>query len=123
MKLDRFLRLAIGFSILLLFIIAIAAMLFVTEAALNVWDRLVEGPRLLLYGYVTVMVALVVAAIWLTVKLVVRRKPANPDKSPAPLSRAAIEQRLQDADEATLELWADRVLDCGALEDVFGGSS
>ncbi len=103
MKLDRFLRLAIGFSILLLFVIAIAAMLFVTESALNVWDRLVEGPRLFLYGYVTVMVALVVAAIWLTVKMVVRRRPAKPDKSPAPLSRADIEQRLQDADRAGVD--------------------
>jgi predicted transposase YdaD len=34
-----------------------------------------------------------------------------------------VEQRLQDADESTLESWAERVLDCGTLEDVFGGSS
>ncbi len=103
MKLDRFLRLAIGFSILLLFVIAIAAMLFVTESALNVWDRLVEGPRLLLYGYVTVMVALVVTAIWLILKLVVRRNPTKPDKSSTPLSRGDIEQRLQDADSAGVD--------------------
>ena len=37
--------------------------LFVTESALNVWDRLLEGPRLLRYGYVAVMVALVVVGV------------------------------------------------------------
>jgi hypothetical protein len=36
MKLDRFIRLAVGLLILLVFVIAIAAMLFVTESALNV---------------------------------------------------------------------------------------
>ena len=57
MKLDRFLRIAVGLLVLLVFVIAIAAMLFVTESALNVWDRLIEGPRIILYGYVTVMSA------------------------------------------------------------------
>jgi hypothetical protein len=57
MKLDRFIRLALGFLILLVFVIAIAALLFVTESALNVWDRLVQGPRLILYGYLSVLAA------------------------------------------------------------------
>ncbi len=83
MKLDRFIRLALGFLILLVFVIAIAALLFVTESALNVWDRLVQGPRLLLYGYMSVMAALVVAAIWLGFRLLVRRKIAEPEGRPA----------------------------------------
>ena len=81
MKLDRFLRLAIGVFIALVFIIAIAALLFVTESALNVWDRLLQGPRLLLYGYVGVMIALVVTAIWLVLRLVVRRSTRAPAPS------------------------------------------
>ena len=55
MKLDRFIRLAVGLLILLVFVIAIAAIFFVTESALNVWDRLVQGPRFLLYGYFAAM--------------------------------------------------------------------
>ena len=87
MKLDRFIRIAIAAVIALLFIIAIAATLFVTESALNVWDRLVQGPTVLLYGYVTVMVLLVVAAIWLIWRLVVRRKaPAVKKAAPKPLT-------------------------------------
>ena len=41
--------------ILLAVIIAIGALLFITESALNVWDRLVQGPRVLLYGYLTLI--------------------------------------------------------------------
>jgi hypothetical protein len=99
MKLDRFLRLAIGLLILLVFIIAIGAMLFVTESALNVWDRLVQGPRIILYGYVAIMLALVLAAVWLIVRLVVRRKVQPDAKSSRPLRKKDIEQRLRDAEK------------------------
>ena len=44
MKLDRFIRLAAALAIVAVFIIAVGALLFVTESALNVWDRLREGP-------------------------------------------------------------------------------
>jgi GTP-binding protein EngB required for normal cell division/uncharacterized protein (DUF697 family) len=100
MKLDRFLRLSIGLLVLLVFIIAIAALLFMTESALNVWDRLVQGPRFILYGYVAVLAALVVTAIWLVVRLVVRRRiPATVVKE-KPLGKAEILTRLRDAEEA-----------------------
>lgn len=98
MKLDRFVRTAIGLVVLLVFVIAIAALLFVTESALNVWDRLVTGPRILLYGYVAVMAGLVIAAIWLVYRLVIRRKPGPSEKTSAPLSSEEIARRLRDAD-------------------------
>ena len=40
MKLDRVLRAAIAAVLLLLFVLALAAVIFITESALNVWDRL-----------------------------------------------------------------------------------
>ena len=97
MKLDRFVRTAIGLIVVLVFVITIAALLFVTESALNVWDRLVSGPRVLLYSYVTVMAALVVAAIWLVFRLVIKRKPDTPKKSATPLSSEEIAKRLREA--------------------------
>ncbi|MCI0516671.1 MAG: Era-like GTP-binding protein [Woeseiaceae bacterium] len=106
MKLDRFIRLSIGLLVLLVFIVAVAALLFVTESALNVWDRLLEGPKLLLYGYVSVLAALVVAAAWLIVKLVVRRKPRPPATAPAALTRADIAKRLTEADKAGVDVSA-----------------
>ena len=104
MKLDRFIRQALGFLILLVFVIAIAALLFVTESALNVWDRLVQGPRLLLYGYLAVVAALAIAAIWLVIRLVVRRKIPESETEPEKLSKADIEARLREADDAGVDV-------------------
>jgi GTP-binding protein EngB required for normal cell division/uncharacterized protein (DUF697 family) len=104
MKLDRFIRIAIAALILLVFIIAIAALLFVTESALNVWDRLAAGPQALLYGYVAVMVGLVIAALWLIWRLVVRRK-VSPPKTAAPhkLTQDDIRARLSEAETAGVD--------------------
>jgi GTP-binding protein EngB required for normal cell division len=104
MKLDRFLRLAIGVFVALIFVIAIAAMLFVTESALNVWDRLVQGPRLLLYGYVGVLLALVVTAMWLVLRLVVRRSPKASSRPGGQLNRTDIEERIKDAQSAGVDV-------------------
>ncbi len=104
MKLDRFIRLALGLLILLVFVITIAALLFVTESALNVWDRLVQGPRILLYGYLAVMAALIIGAIWLVGRLLVRRKIAKPEKKPTKLSQTEIESRLRDADDLGVDV-------------------
>ena len=107
MKLDRVIRIAIAVLILLVFIIAIGAMLFLTEAALNVWDRLVEGPKLLLYGYLFVLVALVIAAIWLIWRLVVRRKiPKVKKAATRELSKSDIKERLRDAEASGVDVSA-----------------
>ncbi len=109
MTLDRFIRLGIGLVILLIFLIALAAMLFVTESALNVWDRLREGPALILYGYVFVVAVLIVTAIWFMLRLVVKRKPANKKvAAPKPLRREDIEARLRDADASGVDTEAAR---------------
>ncbi len=104
MKLDRFIRLAVGLIIFLIFVIAIAAMLFVTESALNVWDRLVQGPRIVLYGYMAVMAALVVAAIWLVMRLVVRRKVQSSTNPPQKLKKADIEERMREAEKSGVDV-------------------
>ncbi len=105
MKLDRFIRIAIAVLILLVFIVAIAAVLFVTESALNVWDRLVEGPKALLYVYVGVMATLVVTAIWLVWRLVVRRKIPDAKRSaPEKLTQDNIKQRLREAEASGVDV-------------------
>jgi len=98
MKLDRFIRVAIAVVVLLVFIVATGALLFISEAALNVWDRLKAGPPALLYAYVSLMLLLAVTALWLIWRLVIRRKiePAKTFSS-APLSRSDIESRLREA--------------------------
>jgi GTP-binding protein EngB required for normal cell division/uncharacterized protein (DUF697 family) len=100
MKLDRFIRISIGLIILLVFIIAIAALLFMTESALNVWDRLVQGPRIILYGYLAVMAVLVMTAVWLVIRLVVRRKIEPVAAKKRPLDKAEILTRLREAENS-----------------------
>ncbi len=105
MKLDRFIRVAIAVVVLLVFIIATGALLFISESALNVWDRLREGPAALLYAYVAVMLLLVIAAFWLIWRLVVKRQIA-PAKTAAaqPLTRNDIESRMREAARAGVDV-------------------
>ena len=105
MKLDRFIRIAIAVAIALVFIIATGALLFISEAALNVWDRLKAGPPALLYAYVSVMLLLAVTALWLIWRLVVKRKIA-PEKAAlsAPLSKTEIEGRIREAESAGVDV-------------------
>jgi len=108
MKLDRFIRVALGVVLTLVFVIALAAVVFLTESALNVWDRLLEGPRAFLYGYLAAIGLLVVAAIWLTFNLLVRRRPRAAERAQAPATREDIEQRLREADAEGIDVAAAR---------------
>ncbi len=105
MKLDRFIRIAIAFVIVLVFIIAIGALMFISESALNVWDRLKAGPPPLMYAYFSILLLLAVTALWLIWRLVIRRK-ITPQKTitAAPLSREDIESRLQEAARAGVDV-------------------
>jgi GTP-binding protein EngB required for normal cell division/uncharacterized protein (DUF697 family) len=104
MKLDKAIRIAIASLILLVFVVAIGALVFLTESALNVWDRLVEGPKAFLYGYVAVMLGLVLAALWLIWRLVVRRRIVAPGRAPgAKLTREEIGSRLREAESAGVD--------------------
>ena len=107
MKIDRFIRVAIAVTVLVAFIVATGALLFVTESALNVWDRLSDGPVFLLYAYVAVMAAILLAAVLTIWRLVIRRKisPSRP-AVPKPLSKQDIETRLRDAESAGVDVAA-----------------
>ncbi|MCH8277440.1 MAG: 50S ribosome-binding GTPase [Proteobacteria bacterium] len=103
MKLDRFIRVAIAIVVVLGFVVAIGALLFITESALNVWDRLREGPRLLLYAYFSAMVLFAMAAVWLIWRLVAKRKVVAAEVA-APLSRTSIKDRLREAEAAGVDV-------------------
>jgi len=109
MKLDRFVRTVIAVAVILAFVIATAALLFISEAALNVWDRLKSGPPALMYAYVAVMLLLAVTALWLTWRLVVRRKiaPGRTARA-APLTRQEIEERIREADASGVDVSSAR---------------
>jgi GTP-binding protein EngB required for normal cell division/uncharacterized protein (DUF697 family) len=104
-KLDRVIRVAIAGLVLLVFIVATGALLFISESALNVWDRLKAGPPALLYAYVAIMLLLAVTALWLIWRLVVRRRIAPQRKLEATsLTKPEIEERLRDAEAAGVDV-------------------
>jgi GTP-binding protein EngB required for normal cell division len=106
MKLDKFIRTVLGLLIVVVFFIAIGALLFFTQTALNVWDRLLEGPWILRWGYVGAMIGLVILAGYLIWLLLVRRKApaARQAVATAPLTRDEIEARLRDAETAGVDV-------------------
>jgi GTP-binding protein EngB required for normal cell division/uncharacterized protein (DUF697 family) len=107
MKLDRFIRVAFAVVILLVFIIATGALMFISESALNVWDRLKAGPPALMYAYVSFMLLLAVTALWLIWRLVIRRKIEPTKKlSTASLTKEDIETRLREAAAAGVDVSA-----------------
>jgi len=108
MKLDRFIRIVVALLILLVSIVVIGALLFLSESALNVWDRLLEGPKVLRYGYVAVMAALVLTAIWLVWRLVIRReiRPASKETTTGKLTQEDIRQRISDAEASGVDVGA-----------------
>ncbi len=108
MKVDKFIRIAIAVLILVALLVVLAATLFVTESALNVWDRLRDGPQVLLYGYVAGVVLLIGATLWFMIRLLVRRRPQTKQRQQAALTRAEIEKRLRSADASGVDTAAAR---------------
>ena len=105
MKLDRAIRTVLALLIVVVFFIAIGALLFFTQTALNVWDRLLEGPRLLLWAYVAAMLLLMALAIYLIWLLLVRRKVRPVSREVVkPLTREDIEGRLREAEAAGIDV-------------------
>ena len=99
MKVDRLLRLTLAFVIFLAFLLALAAALFVTESALNVWDRLRSGPPWVLYTYAALVALLAITAAWLVWRFVIpRRGVAGSESGRVFVSRETLERDLARAD-------------------------
>ncbi|HEX5788173.1 MAG TPA: GTPase [Woeseiaceae bacterium] len=104
MKLDRLIRIVVALAILVAFLVATGAVLFVTESALNVRDRLEGGPRWILWAYGALLAAVLLAAVALTWRLVVRRPRGGGRVRPRTLTREEIEGRLAGAERAGVDV-------------------
>lgn len=109
MKVDRLLRLIIAFGIFLAFLLALAATLFVTESALNVWDRLSAGPLWAPYIYLVFVGLLAGAAAWLVWRYVIPRRGGPADDARAiDMSREGLESDLARAEQSGIDTRAAR---------------
>jgi GTP-binding protein EngB required for normal cell division/uncharacterized protein (DUF697 family) len=105
MKLDRVIRVGLALAIIVVVIVATGALLFVTESALNIRDRLKAGPALLMYLYFAILLAIFCGAFYLIWRLLIRRKPqAAGTGRPEVLSQQDIESRLRDAEQAGVDV-------------------
>ena len=107
MKVDRAVRVAIAVGILALFVVIAGGLLFVTDTALSIWERLRAASPLFLWAYAGVLVVLAAGIAWLMFRLLKRRKPAAQPKTRV-LTREAIEARLEDAAASGVDTEAAR---------------
>jgi len=109
MKVDRFLRIVFALAIVAVFLVATGALLFVTESALNIWDRLRDGPVWILYAYGVALAAVFIGALYLVWRFVIRRPaPGRRQRPQAPVSAEEIETRLAGAEAAGVDVEAAR---------------
>ncbi len=98
-------RLIIGFAFVFLLLIAAAAGLYLTEAALSVWDSMQNRPgwfKILLAGILVTFTAL---SVIIVLKLVFPRKKKQIQQEEVPVySEAIIEERIKKATEDGLDV-------------------
>ncbi len=92
MTLDRPLRIVLAVLVLLGLLLALVAVLYLTDAALDVWQRLRESPSWLMFAWLGLIGALSLLAGWAVLKLLVppRRAPAADDSFDEDSLRASI---------------------------------
>ena len=122
MKLDRALRIAVAVLTVVAFLVAIGALLFVTESALNVWDRLLQGPAVLRWLFVGVLVLIALANVWLVWRFVVPRRRARSKPAPPVLTRERLAERVREAEAQGVEAGA-AALELDRLHDETGSTT
>ncbi len=119
MKVDRVLRGVAALGIVLLCLLAIAALVFVTESTLNVWDRLSQGPRWIFYLYFGGLGLIALGSGWAVWRFVVpRRRAAQRPDAAAAADRESIQRRLEAAAASGVDTGdAQRELDAAGTSD------
>ncbi|MEM6639180.1 MAG: GTPase [Pseudomonadota bacterium] len=104
MKVDRAIRLFLAMVIVLLLLGLSAGLLFVSESALNIWARLQTGPAALRYAFVGALVSVVVLCVFLVIRFVVPRRPAEKPPAQKAVDEASVRARLDAADASGMQI-------------------
>lgn len=103
MQLSRLIRSAVALGLTLLFVGVLWAILFFTETAFGVWDRLQQGPTwfLIVYGIGFLVLSVGTGVLVFRLLLPIRRSPGAASRpEPAVPDRAELERRLANAEKA-----------------------
>ncbi len=114
MPINRPLRLLLGLGITVALLVILAMMLFVTEAALSVWDQLKDVPSWVFYGYVAAILLIGGGGGWAVWRLLIPRKRKDNGSTYTPPKEAEITARLEKAAKAGIDI--DAAVD--ELEDL-----
>ncbi len=106
MKVDRVLRVLLTLAVLLVFVAMLAAMLFITESALNVWDRLRDAPVWLVSAYAAVLLAVAFAAVWIVWRFLLPRRSKRRAAGRPVFSEEALQDRIAEAAAAGIDVGA-----------------
>ena len=98
MKVDRAIRIVAALLIVALLLGLAAALLFVSESALNVWARLEAGPAVLRYAFVGALVSVLTLCVYLVVRFVVPRRRPEVARAPRQVDEASVRDRLSKAE-------------------------
>ncbi|MEM7277963.1 MAG: GTPase [Pseudomonadota bacterium] len=98
MKVDRLLRILVAALIVTLLVVGLAAVLFLTESALVVWDQLQERPVWLRFLVGGVLAAMVLSAFWFLLRWLLPHGRKKSKKVVSnPLSADELSERLAEA--------------------------
>lgn len=109
MHLGFALRILIALGLLLGLLLVLAALLFVTESAFNVWNQLQQAPAWFFYAYAGGFGLLGLGGGWLVLRLLRapgRKAPkqAEDKQKPKPVSEAELTRKLEQAREAGVDV-------------------
>ncbi len=105
MKVDRVIRVALALLILAVFIAGIGALLFVTDTAMNIWERLEDGPAVLAWFYIFLVFLLFVGTLWLIAMLLIPRRRKSRAAAPA-VTQETLRERIEGAKNSGVEVAA-----------------
>ncbi len=112
MKLDRLIRGLLAVAIVLVVMAAVAILLFVTESALNVWERMSAAPAWFWGGYLLLILVLLGGGFWLIWRLLIPRRRKLRASTPRAVSEKELRAALEQADGAGIDVsLAQRELD------------
>ncbi|MGH8508200.1 MAG: GTPase, partial [Gammaproteobacteria bacterium] len=77
---------------------ALWVLLYATDLAFELWERLQALPLLVQLAYAALILALTVGFTWVVWRLLRPRKPSPPSPLPAPLSDSTLEARIAEAE-------------------------
>lgn len=112
MQLNRLIRIFLAFGIILASLLGLILLLFVTDIALSIWDRMDRLPDWLRIGFAGFVLTFTTLAGWLVWRLLMPRREAPTDvetAAPPPPDEKSLVERVEQAEEQGIDVGQARL--------------